>query len=365
MRVLLPISRIAAGGLFIFSGIVKAIDPLGSAYKFHDYFIAFGLNSLQSLSLPLAILLCMAEFIAGLSVLTGIRFKEGAWLMFLLIIFFTPLTFILALTNPVSDCGCFGDAVHLTNWQTFGKNIILLAFISVIFINRKKSGRWLSTSMEWITEGAAVIVFCGFAFYNLRYLPVIDFLPYRIGTNIREKMIIPEGAPVDRYETTFIYKKNGESREFTLDNYPANDTSWVFVDQKSRLISKGYEPPIHNFSISTLNNTDITDSILDSKGYTLLMISTKLENAKNKSLVKGLATGMAFKAQGISFFVVTASGTDVVKKYENGLTFCQADETTLKTVVRSNPGYLLIRDGKIEGKWSWANLPTVDRILKK
>ena len=150
MKILRSVSRIIIGIVFIFSGTVKAIDPLGSAYKFHDYFQAFNIGFLNWLSLPLAILLCTTEFIAGFSVLTGIRQKTGIWVVMILMMIFTPLTFILALTNPVSDCGCFGDAVHLTNWQTFWKNIILITLAIVLFVDRKKVSHLFSTFTEWI-----------------------------------------------------------------------------------------------------------------------------------------------------------------------------------------------------------------------
>jgi len=357
MRIILLISRIITGSLFIFSGTVKAIDPLGSAYKFHDYFHAFNMDILQPLSLPLAIILFGAEFITGFSVLTGIRAREGAVGMLILILFFTPLTFILALTNPVSDCGCFGDAIHLTNWQTFWKNVVLLVLILIVFLNRKGIKSGFRPAAEWTAVSAAAVLFTGFSLCNIRYLPIIDFLPYKIGTTIRDKMTIPEGAPLDKYETTFIYEKEGEKKEFTLENYPASDTTWKFIDQRSVLVSKGFVPEIHDFSITSMDKTDLTDSILSNPGYTLLMVSIKLEKAGSERLNSGFETGKKCKTDGIDFYVLTASGTDMVSGYGNGLRFCQVDETTLKTMVRANPGYILLKNGTIAGKWSWANLP--------
>jgi uncharacterized membrane protein YphA (DoxX/SURF4 family) len=357
MRIILLISRIIAGTLFIFSGTVKAVDPLGSAYKFHDYFQAFGLDFLLPLSLPLAIILFTTEFITGFSVLTGIRAREGATGLLILILFFTPLTFILALTNPVSDCGCFGDAIHLSNWQTFWKNIILLIFIMIVFLNRKQINPWLKPAVEWPVTVAAIVFFTGFSFFNLRYLPVIDFLPFSTGTVIKEKMTIPEGASADKYETTFIYEKDDQKKEFTLENYPSSDSTWIFVEQKSVLVSKGFVPEIHDFSISTMDKKDLTDSILSNQGYTLLMVSLKLEKADKERLTRGFETGVKCAKEGMDFVVLTASGTDMVSSFSNGLRFCQVDETTLKSMVRSNPGYLLLKAGRIVGKWSWANLP--------
>lgn len=364
MKILKLICRIIAGSVFIFSGTVKAIDPLGSAYKFHDYFQAFHLDFLQFLCVPLAISLCLAEFITGFAVLTGFRQKAGTWGITILILFFTPLTLILALTNPVSDCGCFGDAIHLTNWQTFWKNIILLALILVLFISRKNIKAIFTPITEWLIISLVAVLFVVFSVFNLICLPLVDFLPYKTGTIIKEKMKIPEGAATDQYSTTFIYQKDGIKKEFTLENYPASDTSWKFVDQKSVLLKKGYQPPVHDFSITRLNNSNITDSVLNYQGYTFIMVSKKLEKASQSHLTEGFKTGSLLKEKSCNFIVLTASGSDETMKYENRSQFCVADETTLKTMMRANPGYLLIRNGEIIGKWSWANLPPQSELLK-
>ena len=183
------------------------------------------------------------------------------------------------MTNPVSDCGCFGDAVHLTNWQTFWKNIILLAAVIVLYGGLKHAKQRFKTSTEWLLISSAGLIFILFAIFNLRYLPLIDFLPYKTGVKIADKMMIPEGAPADIYETTFIYEKDGKRKEFTINNYPANDTSWKFIDQKSVLVKKGYKPPIHDFSITSPGGEDLTQKVLSNPGYTVLMISKKLNEA--------------------------------------------------------------------------------------
>lgn len=357
MKILRIASRIIIGLVFIFSGVVKAIDPLGSAYKFHDYFQAFHIGFLTILSLPLAIIMCTAEFISGFSVLTGMRQKTGIWGVMLLLIIFTPITFILALTNPVSDCGCFGDAIHLTNWQTFGKNIVLLFLLIVLYKGRNQIKTVFSKTTQWIIIFTAIILFIIFSLANLRYLPVIDFLPYKTGVKIADKMIIPEGVSADEYITTFVYEKKGVKKDFTLSNYPANDSTWKFIDQKSVLIKSGYKPPIHDFIITTSGGEDVTQKILSFHGYTVLMISKKLDGAKHNSLYDGFKLGNYCISNGIHFYILTSSGTEEVRNYENGLLFCYADETTLKTMVRANPGYILIKDGTILGKWAWSNVP--------
>lgn len=364
MKIAVYISRIIIGVVFIFSGIVKAIDPLGTTYKFQDYFSAFNLGFLKDLSLLFAILLFTCEFLAGVSVLFRLRTRTGAWVVMIMMSIFTPLTLVLALTNPVSDCGCFGDAIHLTNWQTFSKNIILLVPAIILFIKRKEIETSGKQVREWAIMAVVTLFILLFAAYNLRYLPVIDFLPYSKGTHIRDKMIIPEGKPADRYETTFIYEKDGVQKEFTLENYPADDTTWKFVDQKSILVSKGYQPPIHDFFITTADNIDITDQILSSENYIILMISKKLDEADPEELQNGFKLGKFCLENNLGFYIVTASGADEINKYRNGFTICQGDETTLKTIVRANPGYMLLKDGTITAKWSWANVPEDEELLE-
>ena len=364
MKILRYISRIIIGIVFIFSGTVKAIDPLGTVYKFQDYFQAFHLGILKEISLPLAILLCTFEFIAGFSVLFNIRQKTGIWMVMILMAVFTPLTFVLALTNPVSDCGCFGDAIHLTNWQTFFKNILLLVPAVYLLITRNKILPRPGIIREWATMSIAMLIFIVFIFYNLRYLPVIDFLPYKTGTKIPEKMVVPDGMPVDKYETTLIYEKDGQKKEFEISDYPAGDSTWKFVSQNSVLVSKGYQPPIHDLSFTSLAGEDLTQQILSSQRYTLLMIARKLRDCEPELLKKGSDLGSLCTGSQIDFYIITSSASDEVKNFFSGVNVCLADETTLKTMMRSNPGYMLLKDGTIKGKWSWANVPDIESLIK-
>lgn len=363
MKIIIYICRIIVGITFLFSGTVKAIDPSGFVYKLQDYFTAFNITFLDGLSLTLTILLCTLEFLAGFSVLFNIRFKAGIWMVILFMILFTPLTLVLALTNPVSDCGCFGDAVKLTNWQTFWKNIILLVPAIWLFINRNNITATLGIARGWASLSAVAVLFIAFIFFNLRYLPVIDFLPYKTGTNIPGKMIIPEDAPRAKYESTFIYERNGERKEFDLTNYPAGDTTWKFIDQKSVLVSKGYQPPIHDFYIS-FHGENITDQILSSKNYTLLMVARYLDLKDMEQIKRGLETGRFCMDNGIDFYVLSSQGDEEAGIDTFTFKVCSMDETTLKTMVRSDPGYLLLKEGTILHKWSWANLPDKEEIKR-
>ncbi len=237
---------------------------------------------------------------------------------------------------------------------------ILYCFLPSYFFlpGEKKLIPVIKPYWEWIGISSVALIFLLFSAGNLIFLPVIDFLPYKNGVKIADEMVIPEGAAPDVYNTTFIYEKESIRKEFTLNDYPANDTTWKFIDQKSVLIKKGYVPPIHDFRITDFNGEDVTDRLLNGKGYSLLMITKKLDEASKKHLSAGFALGGSVSVKGIDFFIITSSGSEEVKNYFNGLKFCTADETTLKTMIRANPGYVLIKDGVITGKWSWANVPS-------
>ncbi|MBE0676106.1 MAG: hypothetical protein IH591_15730 [Bacteroidales bacterium] len=357
MRILILISRIIGGLVFMFSGFVKGVDPAGFQIKLSDYALAAGFELPASLLLLAAMILCAAEFIIGVLILTGSFYRTGVWLFFLFMAFFTPLTLILALYNPVSDCGCFGDAIHLTNWQTFIKNIIIIIPAVILVSTRKSHLPKRDILHDAIPVIITLLLFTAFMSFNIRNLPIIDFRPYKIGINIPESMSIPDDAPNAVYDITLIYEKEGIQKEFTIDNYPAGDSSWKFIDQKSVLVTEGFQPPIKDFHISSTDGRDMTDQIIYDKGYTLLMISHNLEKAREKDLENGFITGFNAVNEGISFYVVTSSAGDVIEKFQNGLQFTIADGTLLKTIIRSNPGYMLISDGTIVGKWSPHRLP--------
>jgi uncharacterized membrane protein YphA (DoxX/SURF4 family) len=357
MKLLTKICRILTGLLFIFSGFVKGVDPMGTAYKLTDYLSAFGIGSFDVLSLPLSILLCTAEFITGMMLISGSCIKTASWLAALFMLVFTPLTLFLALYNPVSDCGCFGDAIHLTNWQTFGKNIIISVLVIIIFIKRNDKSGCVSKPAGMFSTTIFVILFILFIISNIVYLPLLDFRAYKTGTNIREAMKIPPDAPEDKYDIRFIYEKNGEQKLFTLNDYPANDTTWKFVDQKSVLISKGYVPPIHDFSLTTLEGLDITQQVILFPGYTLLMVTRRVEKAGAMNLVKGFRTAAAARKNSILFYSLTASTKDNAMTIAAEYPVLLCDETTLKTIIRANPGFVLLHDGTVTAMWTVASQP--------
>jgi uncharacterized membrane protein YphA (DoxX/SURF4 family) len=366
MKYIIIAARIFSGLVFVYSGFVKAIDPFGSAIKFEEYFEAFGFGFLDFSAFPLAILLSAAELMLGINLIAGLRMKFTAWLLLIFMTFFTLLTFVLALTNPVSDCGCFGDAVKLTNWQTFWKNIILLAPVVVVFIYRKKPVGFLKTSFEWILVAFNFLIVCMLSVYCILHQPLLDFRPYKTGTHIPESMVIPDGAPMDEYETILVYEKDGISQEFTDQDYPWQDTTWKWVETRQNLTKKGYEPPIHDFSITDREGNDITDRVLHDTGYTLFIITPDVTGISEKELQQVNILALRCQELGFAVLGLTSSANTELEIFTNAFqpafSFYTADETTLQTIIRANPGILLLREGTILGKWNTRDAPGADEF---
>ncbi|MBE9511758.1 MAG: DoxX family protein [Bacteroidetes bacterium] len=368
LKLLIIFFRIVTGAIFVFSGFVKGLDLLGSAIKFDDYFVAFGMDFLIPVSLPLVIFLVSTEFIIGISLLFGFRTYWGAWGVLIFMTAFTPLTLGLALFNPVSDCGCFGDAIVLTNWQTFWKNVVLMIMVLVIFDYRKKFKPAYPAITDWSILIVIFVLFTGFSLYNYHHLPIIDFRPYNAGTNIPEKMYIPPDAPVDEYETVLIYEKDGIRKEFDLDNFPWQDSTWSFVEQKSILIKEGYKPPIHDFTITTQDSNEITDIVLSDESYSFVLVSSDLAKADKEALQKLDTLSLYCNQTGIKFYSLSSSVYSEIEQIKTSqqlsLNFYITDETTLKTIIRSNPGLLLLKEGIILAKWHYNDLPEIKEIRK-
>ncbi len=363
-NILSLISRFILGIVFIFSGFVKGVDPLGSTYKFTDYFNAFNLGFLEPFALVLAIILAAAEFMIGISLILRLRYKLAVWALLVFISFFTLLTFVLALTNPVSDCGCFGDAIIMTNWQTFFKNLILIPFVLHIFWFRRVGQDAFKPPFSWLAIIVFTLVFMGIEVHAYRHLPMLDFRPYSVGTHIPAKMSIPEGAMQDEFKTFLYYEKDGNIEEFTDDNFPWEDTTWTYVDSKHILVKKGYEPPIHDFTIVDETDIDITSALLSDQGYSFLLVATHIEDADINALKYASRLAVWSGQAGHSFYCTTASGEQEIEKVRQTLDlafgFHTTDEITLKTIVRSNPGLLLIKEGTILAKWHYRDFPELE-----
>ena len=361
-KVVVNICRFILGAVFVFSGFVKVVDPLGTYYKIQDYLTAFGMSQLLPDIVPLvmAISLGVLEFSVGTHLILGIKRRATTKLTLFIMLVMTPLTLYLALTNPISDCGCFGDALVLTNWQTFGKNVVLLACAIVLVISPWNMVRFLTKKMEWTLSLYAPIFALAVAVYCLQTLPIIDFRPYRIGNNIREGMEIPEGAKPTVFDTRFLMERDGERQTFTVDNYP--DSTWTFVSAETVVVEQGYEPPIHDFVMEDLETgEDITDEVLDDSNYTFLLVMHRTEEADEGyiDLINELYDYCV--EQGYRFIALSSSSYEAIEQWRDRTgaeyPFCVMDDITLKTMVRSNPGLMLLKEGVILNKWCDSQIP--------
>ena len=367
LKMIVNLCRIIVAVTFIFSGFVKAIDPIGTQYKLQDYLGAIGMAGILPnwTLLAVAVFLAAIEFCIGIFLLFAIQRRLISKLTVAFMAFMTMVTVWIVVADPVKDCGCFGDALHLTNTETLIKNIVLLVCSLVIMYRPLAMFRFVSKSNQWIVTNYTIVFILVSSGLSLYYLPIFDFRPYHIGVNIPRGMEIPKGAKLPQFKTTFIMEKNGQRKEFTLDNYP--DASWKFIDSKTVQTSEGYIPPIHDFSI-TDNKTglDLTNSVLGHKGYTFLLISPHLETADDSNFGDIDRLYEYAQSYDIPFYCLTASTTKAIKRWID-LTgaeypFCITDEAVLKTIIRSNPGLLLLKDGTIINKWSHNNLPNEAKL---
>lgn len=369
LKMIVNLCRIIVAVTFIFSGFVKAIDPIGTQYKLQDYLGAIGMAGILPnwTLLAVAVFLAAIEFCIGIFLLFAIQRRLISKLTVAFMAFMTMVTVWIVVADPVKDCGCFGDALHLTNTETLIKNIVLLVCSLVIMYRPLAMFRFVSKSNQWIVTNYTIVFILVSSGLSLYYLPIFDFRPYHIGVNIPRGMEIPKGAKLPQFKTTFIMEKNGQRKEFTLDNYP--DASWKFIDSKTVQTSEGYIPPIHDFSI-TDNKTglDLTNSVLSHKGYTFLLIAPHLETADDSNFGDIDRLYEYAQSYDIPFYCLTASTTKAIKRWID-LTgaeypFCITDEAVLKTIIRSNPGLLLLKDGTIINKWSHNNLPNEAKLSR-
>lgn len=361
------IARLIVSLTFILSGFVKAVDPHGTQYKLQEYAGALGLADAFPgwVLLTAAVGLAMLEFVLGITLLFAISRRLTTRVILVFMTLMTIVTLWIWIANPVSDCGCFGDAIKLTNGETLLKNVVLLALSVLLAYRPYRMPRMVSLANQWIVFHYTMIFIVGVSVYSLYYLPLFDFRPYHIGANIPEGMEIPEGAPQPEFETTFVMEKDGVRKEFTIDNYP--DSTWTFVDSKTTVLSEGYVPPIHDFSIQRISDgADITEEVLNKSGYTFLLVSPHLEHADDSEFGEIDQIYEYAQENGYPFYCLTASGSRAIAHWQDvtgaEYPFCNTDETTLKTMIRSNPGLLLLNKGTVVGKWSHNDLPTQEML---
>ncbi len=363
-KIAVNICRALMALTFVFSGFVKAVDPIGTQYKIHDYLSAWGLDAWNAdwLTLTASIALSTAEFFIGMMLLFAIQRRVVSRLALMLMTAMTILTLWIYISDPVSDCGCFGDAITLTNGQTLAKNIVLTAAAIIMAIWPLEMARLIRKNTQWIVINYTVVFILAVSGYSLYYLPQFDFRPYHVGADIKKGMEIPEGAEQPEFVTTFILEKDGQRKEFSLEEYP--DSTWTFIDSRTVQTKKGYVPPIHDFSITTVDEgEDITEEIVADKGYSLLLVSPHLEQADDIHFDEINRLYDYTKQHGYRFLCLTASTEEAIGRWKDRTgaeyQFANTDETTLKTIIRSNPGLVLLHNGSIKGKWSHNALPDV------
>ncbi len=375
------IVRLLLGVVFTFSGFVKAVDPLGSTYKFTDYFTeAFGMPELSAFSLFLAFFLSAIEFTVGISLIinTKPRLSSLAALLFMLV--FTPLTLYIAIENPVTDCGCFGDALLISNWETFYKNIVLLAMSIYLLIANKGNNTTYNAKLDWILPGAVFALCILFQYNTLNHLPVMDFRPYKIGVNIPEKMLMPEGEKADSFAIfyTLKHQETGETKRVDDNTYIKEelwvDTLWQITEtSEPTLVKAGYKPPIYNFKaypantegLGSIGSEDMMDQILSNSDYSFLIVAYDLKLADMEGFDKITPLMNYAYEKGIKAHLLTSTSeklSEYKAKIKFVLRFYITDPITLKTVVRANPGIVLIKSGNIIGKWHYNDVPSIQEF---
>ena len=377
MKHLTHLIRFLVGTLFIFSGLVKLNDPMGLSFKLHDYFAPDVLNMewLNPFTLQLALFVIILEVLLGVALLLGYQKKGTLLLLSGMIVFFTFLTFYSAYFNKVTDCGCFGDAIPLTPWQSFYKDVILSVAILILWLGERHIQRL--SQKRWI-EGTLLLclVACSLLANSvLQHLPFKDFRPYAVGKSIKEGMMSAEERGLDPTEYGTIYTlKNDQTGELQVVDSKAyiedewwKRSEWVIQDEltEQKLIKKGYEPPIHDFEFM-IDDEDRTEAYLSAPSA-LFIVSRKLETANADALGAIGELALECAANGIQVIAGSASSEETIAEYRSdhqwGFPVAMMDETTLKTVVRSNPGVLLLQEGKVVGKWAHVDLPHVDELL--
>ncbi|MBM3912988.1 MAG: DoxX family protein [Sphingomonadales bacterium] len=366
MKTIIHLIRFLTGALFIFSGLIKANDPLGFGYKLEEYFVVFGTEFMAPLATGMAIAICVLEVVLGVALWMGWKAKAVIGWLLALILFFTFLTFYSAWFNKVTDCGCFGDFLHLTPWQSFSKDVVLLVMIVLLAINRKTIRPIGPVFLGPFMVALTAIATMGFAFYTWNNLPYLDFRPYAVGKNLPEGMAIPEGAPVDVYKDLWYYRVDGKVGTYTTEQAPwditqANGEKAEYVDRKTELVRQGYKPPIHDFVISDLNGNAYTDDFLQAENC-LLVISPFLDKASEDAWIK-VAGALAWaRSRDVRIAILTGSGKGEIETFMTQYAasqwpFYQCDGTVLKTMMRSNPGLMVLRKGTVKALYPARTFP--------
>ncbi|MBI1184036.1 DoxX family membrane protein [bacterium] len=362
MKIITNIARVLVGALFIFSGFIKANDPMGFGFKLEEYFEVFGTEFMVPIAMQLAIFICVFEILLGIMLLLGYLPKLVNRLLLAMIVFFTFLTFYSAYYNVVTDCGCFGDAIKLTPWQSFTKDVILLVLIVVLLWGEKHIKMIFSSQItKGLTIGATLASLL-FPVYTYTYLPVIDFRPYNIGANIVEKMKTIRAPEV---QMMFEYEKDGESYFFSGDELGTVEDlgSYNFVKREDKILDPGEPAPIHDFVLNDDNGNDVTNVFIDAEGYKLMTVQYDLKRTDLSKMEPMLALDKALEDKGVKCYHLTAGTQREIQGLNSPLKFYSVDKTTLKTIIRSNPGLVLFKGNVIVMKWPSTRFPEVDEVM--
>lgn len=362
MKILRGIVRVIVGVLFIFSGLVKANDPLGLCYKTQEFFTALHLNFLSPTALTLAVVMIGLEILAGVALLLGFKMRFFATLLLALMILFLFLTGYAYLSGRITECGCFGDCIPLSAGASFWKDVILFLLVLFLYRSRRRIKPAFGGFLTGLLMLAGVVLAFGLQWYALRHLPPVDCLAYKVGGNIPALMRIPPGATPDQYQTVFLYRKDGATREFAEDSIPWQDTTWQFVARRDKLVKKGdAEPPIKDFQITDFEGSDSTAAILEDPGFTFLWMVKDVAKAGSgwDQRMRSLESDCA--RYHIRLYGITASEAGAAgafrAQHRLGFPFLEMDATVIKTAARNNPCLILLHHGTIEGKWSFRDMP--------
>ncbi len=371
MKIIITISRIVVGVLFIFSGLIKANDPLGLSYKMQEFFELWGLHSLNDFTLTVAVLMIAFEIIAGVAVLLGWQMRLFSWLLLLLTIFFTFLTGYALFSGKVKECGCFGDCIPFNAQQSFIKDLALLLLILLIFTNRNNIKNYLSASSALTILVIATIGSFAFQWYVLKHLPVVDCLPYKVGRNIPEQMKIPEGAIQDSTVITFVYEKQGKQVEFTADKFPDdfNDSLYLFVKRYDKLIRQGNAVvAIKDFALNTVNGNDTTQAILNAPGYSVLVFTKGINELHPSWFDEFKETYAGANSKKVPLYFITNDFNNISgwirQAHINNVIILKCDYVAIKTAARADPTLYLLHQGNIVNKWSYADFNKANNVIK-
>lgn len=355
-------SRIFVGGLFIFSGLIKLNDPIGTQIKLEEYFEVFveDFGSLFHYFVPWALeigmIMIVLEVVLGVAVLLYWRMDMSTWVLLALMVFFTTLTFYSAYFNKVTDCGCFGDAIKLTPWESFTKDIVLMVFVLHLFWYRKGYKPLLKPSMGYSIVLATTLMSLFLGIYAIRHLPFIDFRAYQIGAHIPTQMI-----PVEQPIIEYVFEKDG--KEVTSQKY-LTEAGYKYLS--SRVLNEDkIKAKITDYSVSDPEGNDLTPSTFEGPLLLFVMVDVKKASNQNQNKINTLVGALDGK---VRMLILTSSTSELTETYRHenqfAVPYAFADATVLKTIIRSNPGLALWKDGKVLGNWHYNDVPDEGEILQ-